>query len=107
MLGLLTWPIICLTWVLFRADSPASAAHLLGAMLSMQGGAPLVSVTEIVQVALVIGALLAVHGLMRDRDFEQTARSLPWPLAGLILAAMLLAILLSPGEERAFIYFEF
>jgi hypothetical protein len=44
---------------------------------------------------------------MRDRDFEQTARGLAWPLTGLILAAMLIAILLSPGEERAFIYFEF
>jgi len=107
LLGLVTWLIICLTWVLFRAESPAAAAHLLGAMLSLQGGESIVSTKEILQVALVIAALLAAHGFMRDRDFEQTARSLSWPLAGLILAAMLLAILLSPGEERAFIYFEF
>ena len=107
LLGLITWLFICLTWVLFRADSPASAANLLGSMLSLQGGQSLVSAAEILQVALVIGALLAVHGIMRDRDFEQTARGLAWPLTGLILAAMLIAILLSPGEERAFIYFEF
>ncbi len=107
MLAIITWLIICLTWVLFRAENPASAAHLLGAMLSLKGGVSLLSVADILQVALVVGALLAVHGIMRDRDFEQTARSLSWPLTGLILAAMLIAILLSPGEERAFIYFEF
>ena len=107
LLGLITWLFICLTWVLFRAESPASAAHLLGAMLSLQGGASLVSMTDILQVALVVGALLVIHGTMRDRDFEQTARNLSWPLTGLILATMLIAILLSPGEERAFIYFEF
>jgi alginate O-acetyltransferase complex protein AlgI len=107
LLGIITWLIICLTWVLFRAENPASAAHLLGAMLSLSGGVSLLSVAEILQVALVVGALLAIHGIMRGRDFEQTARGLSWPLTGLILAAMLIAILLSPGEERAFIYFEF
>ena len=107
LLGIITWLIICLTWVLFRAENPASAAHLLGAMLSLKGGMSLLSVAEILQVVLVVGALLAVHGIMRERDFEKTARSLSWPLIGLILAAMLIAILLSPGEERAFIYFEF
>ena len=107
LLGIITWLIICLTWVLFRAENPASAAHLLGAMLSLSGGVSLLSVADILQVALVVGALLTIHGIMRGRDFEQTARGLSWPLTGLILAAMLIAILLSPGEERAFIYFEF
>jgi len=107
LLGLVTWLVICLTWVLFRADTPAAAADLLSAMLSLQGGAPLLSATDILTVAAVVVALLAVHWTLRDRGFEQTARSLSWPLAGLILAAMLIALLLSPGEERAFIYFEF
>jgi len=107
LLGLVTWLLICLTWVLFRADSPAAAAHLLTAMIVLQGGEPLLSAAEVSQVALVVAALLAVHWTMRDSGFEQAARKLSWPLAGLILAAMLVAILLSPGEERAFIYFEF
>ncbi len=34
-------------------------------------------------------------------------KSLPWPAIGMILAGMIIAILLSPGEERDFIYFEF
>lgn len=107
LLGLLTWLLVCLTWVLFRAQNPADAVNLLGAMLTMQGGSQLLSGAEILQVALVVGGLLTVHRLMRDRDFGQTARSISWPLTALILAAMLVAILISPGEERAFIYFEF
>jgi D-alanyl-lipoteichoic acid acyltransferase DltB (MBOAT superfamily) len=107
LLGLATWLVICLTWVLFRADTPAAAADLLSAMLSLQGGVPLLSATDILTVAAVVAALLAVHWTLRDRGFEQSARNLSWPLAGLILAAMLIALLLSPGEERAFIYFEF
>ena len=107
LLGIVTWLVICLTWVLFRAESPASAVHLFSVMLSFPSGESLISATDIVQVALVTGALLALHGIMRDRDFEHTARGLHWALTGLILATMLIAILLSPGEERAFIYFEF
>ena len=107
MLGFGTWLVLCLTWVLFRADTPAAAADLLTAMLSLQGGAPLLTSTDILQVGLVVVSLLAVHWALRDRGFEQTARDLSWPVAGLILAAMLVALLLSPGEERAFIYFEF
>ncbi|MBT8098429.1 MAG: MBOAT family protein [Gammaproteobacteria bacterium] len=104
---LLTFVCICLTWVLFRADSPESAAALLQAMLSLEPGASLLAQTEMIQVAAVIGALLFVHWWMRDRDFKQVVHGLPWPLLGLLLTAMLLAILLSPGEERDFIYFEF
>jgi D-alanyl-lipoteichoic acid acyltransferase DltB (MBOAT superfamily) len=107
LMGLVTWLLVCLTWVLFRAQNPADAVNLLGAMLTLQGGSQLLSGTEVLQVALVVGGLLTVHRLMRDRDFGQTARNVSLPIAALILAAMLIGILISPGEERAFIYFEF
>ena len=107
VLGLVTWLVVCLTWVLFRADTPGAAADLLTAMLSFQGGAALLTTSEFLQVGLVIVSLLGAHWALRDKGFEQAARDLSWPLAGLVLAAMLAAILLSPGEERAFIYFEF
>jgi D-alanyl-lipoteichoic acid acyltransferase DltB (MBOAT superfamily) len=107
LLGLATFFFICLTWVLFRAEGPESAAHLLTAMLAFKGGAPLLAGSEIFRVAAVMAGLLAIHWLMRDRSFEQTARALPWPVTGMLLAIMLIAMLLSPGEERAFIYFEF
>ena len=55
----------------------------------------------------VMAALLCAHAFMRHRNFEKTIKRLPWPLIMTLVIGMLLAILLSPGEERDFIYFEF
>lgn len=107
ILGLVTWLIVCLTWVLFRADSPESAGQLLLAMVTLSGGISMLADTEIMQVGLVIAGLLVVHWFMRNRDIENFASRVSWPVAGIVLAIMVLAIVLSPGEERAFIYFEF
>lgn len=107
MLGVATWLAICLTWVLFRAEDPASAAHLLTSMLILNPGEQLLGRFEVLTVVAVIASLLATHWYMRNRSFESVFRNFSWPVAGLILGAMLIAIVLSPGEERDFIYFEF
>ena len=106
-LGLLTFLFVCLTWVLFRAENLESASYLLGLMLLPVGGATLVQVGDVAVVLLTIVSLLAAHRFMHDRELGTVIKRLPWPLIGLMLAAMLIAILLSPGEERDFIYFEF
>ena len=106
-LGLLTFLFVCLTWVLFRAEDLESASYLLGVMLLPVGGATLVQVGDVAVVLLTIVSLLAAHRFMHDRELGTVIKRLPWPLIGLMLAAMLIAILLSPGEERDFIYFEF
>jgi di/tricarboxylate transporter len=63
--------------------------------------------SDITTVALVMLGLLAAHAFMRHRNFDKTLKALPWPFLATAIAIMLLAILLSPGEERDFIYFEF
>jgi alginate O-acetyltransferase complex protein AlgI len=107
ILGVVTWIAICLTWVLFRAEDPASAAELLTSMLTFDAADSLLGNGEIVTVVAVVASLLATHWFMRNRSFESVFKGLAWPVAGLILGAMLIAIVLSPGEERDFIYFEF
>lgn len=107
LLGLLTFGFICLTWVLFRADSLDAAVHLIGGMLLPLRGAVLTTSAEITTVVSVMAALLCAHAFMRHRNFEKTIKRLPWPLIMTLVIGMLLAILLSPGEERDFIYFEF
>ncbi|MFQ6007268.1 MAG: MBOAT family O-acyltransferase, partial [Woeseia sp.] len=102
-----TWTAICLTWVLFRAEDAAAAGSLLVAMLTFDGGERLLGAVEIQAVIVVVAALLATHWFMRNRRFETVIGNLPWPVVGLILGAMLTAMVLSPGEERDFIYFEF
>ncbi len=106
-LGLLTFLLVCLTWVLFRAENLEAASYLLGVMLLPGDGVSLIQVSDVAVVLLTIGSLLVVHRFMRDRELGTVIRQVPWPLIGLLLAAMLIAILLSPGEERDFIYFEF
>jgi len=107
VLGIMTWLAVCLAWVLFRAEDPASAAHLLTSMLTLGSGEELLGGIEVLTVVAVIVSLLATHWFMRNRSFESVFKGLSWPVVGLILGAMLIAIVLSPGEERDFIYFEF
>ncbi|MFQ5609190.1 MAG: MBOAT family O-acyltransferase [Woeseiaceae bacterium] len=107
IVGLLTFALTCLTWVLFRAETVDNASNLFAVMLVPAAGLVLTSIAQVLTVLGVTAALLGTHWYMRQREFGSTLRSLPWPLIGLILAAMLIAILLSPGEERDFIYFEF
>lgn len=105
--GCITFLLVCLTWVLFRADSTAAAQQLLTVMLLPMAGLAVTELSQVLTVLGVIAALLGTHWYMRQREFGSMLKSLPWPVIGLTLAAMIIAIVLSPGEERDFIYFEF
>ena len=105
--GLLTFLLVCLTWVLFRANSIDAAEELFAVMLQPTGGLAVTSLDQVWTVLGLIAALLGMHWFMREREFGAMLKGLPWQALGLILAAMIIAILLSPGEERDFIYFEF
>ena len=107
LLGLLTFLAVTLTWVLFRANSMDSALHLLGVMVVPSIEIYVADLREGLTVLGILGALLGTHWFMRNREFGSALKSLPWPTIGLILAAMILAIVLASGDERDFIYFEF
>ena len=107
MLGLVTFILVTLTWVLFRAPDLDAAAHLYAAMLMPVGGIHVADLRDVLVVLGVLAALLGTHWFMRNREFGSAIKRLPWPAIAAILAAMLIAIVLSPGEERDFIYFEF
>ena len=107
VLGLMTFIAVTLTWVLFRANDVDSALHLLGIMLQPATNIYVTDLREVITVCAVLGALLGTHWFMRNREFGSALKSLPWPAIAVILAAMLIAIVLAPGEERDFIYFEF
>jgi hypothetical protein len=54
-----------------------------------------------------IVCLLAVHRLLRDTTLETVVERTAWPVRAFALFAMLLSLLLFPGIDRAFIYFQF
>jgi D-alanyl-lipoteichoic acid acyltransferase DltB (MBOAT superfamily) len=107
LIGLLTFLLVCLTWVLFRANSLEAAEDLFAVMLQPAAGLAVTNVSPVVTVLGLLAARVGMHWFMREREFDSMLKSLSWQAIGAILAAMIIAILLSPGEERDFIYFEF
>jgi hypothetical protein len=51
--------------------------------------------------------VVAVHWLMRERDLMAETQRIPRPLLGAVLGILLALIVLSPGDNHAFIYFQF
>ena len=106
MLALSTFVCVCVTWVFFRADDFPQAFAIVRAMMC-GGGALYPSDSHLWIPVLTVGAILVAHFPLRNTSLEQAAERTPWWLRAGILAAMLAAIVLSPGEDRAFLYFQF
>jgi alginate O-acetyltransferase complex protein AlgI len=107
LVALGTYALVCVAWVFFRAPDLATANRLLHTMLL--GGPNNLWIGELRACAalLIVLAMLVWHGLMRDRTLEEVLPRVPWPARSLALATLLLALCLSHGDGRAFIYFQF
>ena len=103
--GLLTLFGVVLAWVWFRAPSFAIGADVFGLLFSTSTATPLDAAQK-----LALGAfagVVSVHWLMRERDVRNLPARVPVPVLGLALGLLLAAIVLSPGDNHAFIYFQF
>ena len=108
LLGLLTYALINLTWVFFRAHSFGKAWQMLGGMFGANGDAkPILPTVHLVMVTLIVGGIVCAHGLMRNRTLESVVARTPAMLLSAIGALMLFAIVIAQGEGNAFIYFQF
>jgi D-alanyl-lipoteichoic acid acyltransferase DltB (MBOAT superfamily) len=103
---LVTFNLVCLAWVFFRAETVADAWYILGRICSIRNltytAGALMSGREVVFCMAIIGALLAGERYLRDfRDFSLIKRT--------SLAATLLVICYFFGifNEAQFIYFQF
>jgi alginate O-acetyltransferase complex protein AlgI len=101
--SLLTLLAVVLAWIPFRARD-FDATREFGTQLFAGGGG-----LSLDQAFAVAGFLLlvAVQRLFRDTGFETVATRLPAPALAGLLALLLCAVVLSPGETYAFIYFQF
>ena len=107
-LGLLTFILVSLTWVFFRASDFSTAWLLLKSLFNFGGsGVQLLLTREIVQVVLVVGGLLATHWYLHEKRLEHAMQNLPawWVVA--IWSIMLFGLILTQGGGNAFIYFQF
>jgi alginate O-acetyltransferase complex protein AlgI len=106
-LALLTYALVHVAWVFFRARSFGDAFTLLKTMLTGSAGT-LELETGAALIALGVTVLMLVgQWRLRDRSIEEVWREIPWWGRSLALAGLILCILLVPGEDRAFIYFQF
>jgi alginate O-acetyltransferase complex protein AlgI len=98
---------VCLGWVFFRAADFGSAFAMLRTMLTGGAGSLDLGSSEAGRVLLVTIGILVAHWRLRKTTLEDVVARAPWWLVGLVLAFMLLSLALFPGENRAFIYFQF
>ena len=111
----LTFVIICFTWVCFRAPTLGVALQFWRAMLSPDVTSFLDVVVRPMSLMdfrtaytlLLMVALLVVQWRLREQDLETAAARWSWQARGLWMAAMLFSLTTMAGEDRAFIYFQF
>ena len=108
LLALMTYLLICFAWVFFRAPDIFTAFAMLKVMFVGQATAQIVPLTfQPLTVILVIGSLFLFQWFNREHHLEQVVQKLPAKIWAGILAILMLWLLLAPGDQRAFIYFQF
>jgi D-alanyl-lipoteichoic acid acyltransferase DltB (MBOAT superfamily) len=103
----ITFVLVCVAWVFFRATSFGQAFAILENMAGLGGGPAVLHFINYWLVAFTMAAILAAHWALRDRSIEELAERTPWPVRSAALGAMIAAIVLMQGQDRAFIYFQF
>ena len=107
-LGLLTYMLINLTWVFFRAKTFGKAWDVLRGMLGLNVTAkPILTTYFIVSVGFIVGSIVLTHWLMRGRTLESVVSRAPPFAISVVWALMAFAIVIAQGSGNAFIYFQF
>jgi alginate O-acetyltransferase complex protein AlgI len=103
-----TFFIFSFTWPFFRAADLSSACSIAASMASpFRENIVGVSGPRVLAAMGVVAAMFALHCFMRNRTTESMWSRMPWPVRSALLAAMIVAVFLVPGDSRAFIYFQF
>lgn len=106
--ALLTYFLVLITWVFFRAANLSDSLAVLGAMFLGSGNPIFLPDNQIQRVLLLTVGLLAAHWLLRDSNLEAVAARLKGWQVSVVLAGLLLTMILNAsGDSRGFIYFQF
>jgi alginate O-acetyltransferase complex protein AlgI len=107
-LGLLTYTLVNVTWVFFRAKTFGKAWLVLRGMFGQNASArPILTTFNLVAVAVIVGGILLTHWLMRGRTLESMLARAPAAVVCVVWALMAFAIIAAQGAGNAFIYFQF
>ena len=113
---LITFVIVMVGWVLFRADTFGYAVQYVGAMFGANGSTPALFVNTQFTVTLIVAALFSFFGLTKAGDraldffFNRKAYN-TWQVIGVGLLMVVLLVLsasfILKGSFNPFIYFRF
>jgi len=106
LLALFTFLCVTITWVFFRAEDLNTALSILSSMFSHTETVVYMA-DEIITVLLIMPGLFALHWYLRDSYIEHVAALLPWWLVSVFFTTIIIILAVNPGENRAFIYFQF
>lgn len=108
MLALLTFFLINVTWVFFRAQDFTTAWRLLGSMFGMEkNGIALLPTIGIIKVAVVVTGMFLTHWFMRNTSLLAVTQKMKWWAVSLLWAFLLIMLMLSQESSGSFIYFQF
>lgn len=102
-----TYFMVCVAWVFFRAQDFDSALSLVAAMFTGGAGGIGLESSDLIRVLGVNAYVLGSHWLLRDSSLEEAAARVPWWVRSVVLLIMIIAVIFKPGDNRAFIYFQF
>jgi D-alanyl-lipoteichoic acid acyltransferase DltB (MBOAT superfamily) len=107
-LALITFFLVNVTWVFFRATDFSTAWRMLSSMFGQaKQGAPLLTTLDVIKVSTVITGILIFHWIMRNTSVLKVAAKIKWwSLAG-VWALLLIALIVSQKSGDSFIYFQF
>jgi alginate O-acetyltransferase complex protein AlgI len=107
-LGMLTYALVNITWVFFRAHTFGKAWVVLRGMFGGNGAAePILTTANLAMTGVIVGGLVTAHWLMRERTLESMLERAPSVSLSAALGVMAFTIVIAQGAGSAFIYFQF
>jgi D-alanyl-lipoteichoic acid acyltransferase DltB (MBOAT superfamily) len=103
---LVTFNLVCLAWILFRADSTGTALQIVGRIATAPGSAPLVTTLAVLTIAGAL-AIQLVPAHHTDRLATRFSALGPAAQAGVLAVALTLIGVLGPDGVAPFIYAQF
>ena len=108
LFGLLTYFLINISWVFFRADSFGKAWIILNGMFGINAKAePILPTMHVAMVMLIVSGIVFSHWQMRQQTLESFLARVPAFVLSSVWALMAFAVVIAQGDGNAFIYFQF
>jgi len=106
--GVLTYLLINITWVFFRAKDFSKAWSVLRGMAGANAGTtPILDTFSLLSVALIVTGIVGTHWLMRRRTLESVLAARSPALIAAAWGFMAFCVVIAQGKGNAFIYFQF